>query len=259
MGRLLSTAPGYFISTLSILSAMERLPAVSVQDLAVRRGGREVFSGLSLEVPRGQVVGLMGPSGSGKTTLLRSVAGTQKTGGGTVTVLGQPAGSPQLRGRIGYMTQSPSVYEDLTATENLMYFARLLGRGRDAAEQAIREVNLGLEAHRLVSGLSGGQRSRVSLAAALVGAPDLLVLDEPTVGLDPLLRQELWRLFAQLAERGISVLVSSHVMDEASRCGRLLLLHNGQLLADLTPAELLEQTGAHDADRAFLVLLGGAR
>ncbi|MBD8043596.1 heme ABC exporter ATP-binding protein CcmA [Arthrobacter sp. Sa2BUA2] len=236
---------------------MERLSAVSVQNLAVRRGGREVFSGLSLEVPRGQVVGLMGPSGSGKTTLLRSVAGTQITSGGVVTVLGQPAGSAQLRGRIGYMTQAPSVYDDLTAAENLAYFARLLGRGRDAVEQAIREVNLGPEAHRPVSGLSGGQRSRVSLAAALVGNPDLLVLDEPTVGLDPLLRQELWKLFAQLAERGTSLLVSSHVMDEASRCGRLLLLHKGRLLADLTPMELLEQTGARDADRAFLVLLGG--
>lgn len=233
------------------------LPAVSVQNLAVRRGGNVVFDALSLDVPAGQVVGLMGPSGSGKSTLLRSVAGTQKTDGGTVTVLGQPAGSAQLRGRIGYMTQAPSVYDDLTVAENLAYFARLLGHGRDAVEQAIREVNLGPEAHRVVSGLSGGQRSRVSLAAALIGQPELLVLDEPTVGLDPLLRQELWRLFAQLAGRGTSLLVSSHVMDEASRCGRLLLLHKGRLLADLTPGELLEQTGAHDADRAFLVLLGG--
>jgi ABC-2 type transport system ATP-binding protein len=229
--------------------------AVAIDDLKVRRGRKPVLDGLTLNIPRGQVVGLLGPSGCGKTTLMRSIVGVQKVAGGRVEVLGEPAGSPALRHRIGYVTQASSVYDDLTVRQNLSYFRRVLGAGRDDIERAIEATDLGANASQLVSTLSGGQRSRVSLAAALLGSPDLLVLDEPTVGLDPLLRADLWGLFHRLAEGGTSLLISSHVMDEAARCDRLVLMRDGAILADETPEALLEQTGAADAEGAFLSLL----
>jgi ABC-2 type transport system ATP-binding protein len=234
-------------------------PAVAIRGLRVVRGRRRVIPGLDLEIPAGQVVGLLGPSGSGKSTLMRCIVGVQVIEAGSVTVLGHPAGSPALRNRVGYVTQSPSVYADLSVRDNITYFARALGlRGaqlREAVERTLDEVDLQSWAGQLVQDLSGGQESRVSLAAALVGRPDLLVLDEPTVGLDPVLRRDLWDLFRHLAERGHSLVVSSHVMDEATRCDRLVLLRDGHVLADVTPAELLQQTGTPDADAAFLALI----
>ena len=230
-------------------------PAVVVDGLRVIRGSREVLPGISLSVPHGQVVGLLGPSGSGKTTLLRAIVGVQIVAGGTVTVLGEPAGSPGLRSRVGYDTQEASVYGDLTVRANLTYFAALVGAPRDAVERTIEAVDLTTDADSRVDRLSGGQRSRVSLGAALVGSPELLVLDEPTVGLDPVLRRDLWALFHRLANDGITLLVSSHVMDEATRCDRLLLLREGHLLADETPDGLLALTGAPDAEHAFLALI----
>ena len=233
--------------------------AVEVASLVVRRGRREVLHDLSLTVPTGQVTGLLGPSGSGKSTLIRAIVGVQLVERGTVTVLGEPAGSPALRDRVGYVTQQPSVYDDLSVRANVRYFARLQHPDRrtaDAkADEAIARVDLAGQAGDLVGNLSGGQTSRVSLAAALVGDPDLLVLDEPTVGLDPVLRRDLWRLFHDLAAGGTSLLVSSHVMDEATRCDRLLLLREGRVLADETPAGLLERTGQPDAESAFLSLV----
>lgn len=230
-------------------------PVVVVDGLRVIRGSREVLPGISLSVPRGQVVGLLGPSGGGKTTLLRAIVGVQVVAGGTVTVLGEPAGSPGLRSRVGYLTQDPSVYGDLTVRANLSYFAALVGAPRDAVERTIEAVDLTSDSDSRVDRLSGGQRSRVSLAAALVGSPELLVLDEPTVGLDPVLRRDLWAMFHRLANGGITLLVSSHVMDEATRCDRLLLLREGHLLADETPDGLLALTGAPDAEHAFLALI----
>jgi ABC-2 type transport system ATP-binding protein len=222
------------------------------------RGGTVVLPELSCDVARGSVTGLLGPSGSGKTTLIRAVVGVQRVAGGTVTVLGEPAGSRDLRARVGYMTQAPSVYGDLTVRENLRFFARVLGAPRATVERAIGDVSLDDQADRVVSRLSGGQRARVSLATALLGAPDLLVLDEPTVGLDPVLRRDLWQLFHTLADRGTTLLVSSHVMDEADRCTGLLLLREGRLLARGTPAELRERTGASQLDEAFLRLVDEA-
>jgi ABC-2 type transport system ATP-binding protein len=231
--------------------------AIETQGLLVRRGGREVLPGLDLQVPAGQVTGLLGPSGSGKTTLLRAIVGVQVVESGTVTVLGQPAGSAALRHRVGYVTQAPSVYADLSVRANVGYFARLAGveDPAGAAEAAIERVDLADHAEDRVRDLSGGQRSRVSLASALVGHPELLVLDEPTVGLDPVLRRDLWQLFHDLAGAGATLLVSSHVMDEATRCDRLLLLRQGRLVADDTPQGLLERTGRPDAESAFLHLV----
>jgi len=236
-------------------SATATATAVDVHDLRVVRGRRTVLDGLDLSVPAGQVVGLLGPSGSGKTTLMRAVVGVQQVADGSVEVLGQPAGHPSLRDRVGYVTQSPSVYADLTVEQNLRYFATLVGAGRDAVERVLDEVDLADRRGSVVDRLSGGQRSRVSLAAAMVGSPDLLVLDEPTVGLDPVLRRDLWDLFRRLAAAGTSLLVSSHVMDEATRCDRLVLLREGRVLADDTLPDLLARTGAPDAETAFLALV----
>lgn len=237
-------------------------PAVVIEGLRIVRGKRLVMPDLTLHIPAGQVVGLLGPSGSGKTTLMRAIVGVQIVEGGTVTVLGHPAGDPALRKEVGYVTQTPSIYADLTIRENIAYFGRAVGLKHaeltEAVERTLVEVDLVSHADNLVRDLSGGQESRVSLACALVGRPTLLVLDEPTVGLDPVLRRDLWNLFRELAAEGYSLVVSSHVMDEATRCDRLVLLREGRVLADLTPAELLERTGQTDADAAFLALVDAA-
>ncbi|MEU5526713.1 ABC transporter ATP-binding protein [Micromonospora chersina] len=229
--------------------------AVSVRDLVVERGRRRVLQGISCAVPRGTVTGLLGPSGSGKTTLMRAVVGVQRVDSGTVTVLGRPAGAAELRRRVGYLTQAPSVYADLTVRENARYFAALHGRDHAHADQTVADVGLAGAATQLVGNLSGGQRSRASLACALVGDPELVILDEPTVGQDPVLRADLWARFHAMAAAGTTLLVSSHVMDEAGRCDRLLLIRDGRLVADDTPAAVRAATGVDDLEEAFLRLI----
>jgi ABC-2 type transport system ATP-binding protein len=231
--------------------------AVAVAALRVVRGKREVLHGLTFEVARGSVTGLLGPSGGGKTTLMRALVGVQAKVSGTVAVLGLPAGSPELRSRIGYVTQAPAVYVDLTVRENLAYFAAVVGAPRGDVDRVLAQVDLEPFAATRVDNLSGGQRSRVSLATALLGSPELLVLDEPTVGLDPVLRRDLWATFHALADHGTTLLVSSHVMDEATRCDRLLLVRDGDLVADDTEAGLLAATGAADVEGAFLAIIEG--
>jgi ABC-2 type transport system ATP-binding protein len=242
------------------------IPAVHADGLTVVRGPRTVLRGLAFDVPRGQITGLLGPSGCGKSTLMRSIVGTQAKVTGTLDVLGRPAGHPTLRTRIGYVTQAPSVYDDLTVRQNLDYFAAILAPGRAAADrrhsdvtQAITDVDLTTHADSLAGNLSGGQRSRVSLAVALLGTPELLVLDEPTVGLDPVLRRDLWNLFHDIAaRRGATLLISSHVMDEAERCHRLLLMREGRILADDTPDALRTRTRTDTVEAAFLHLVDEA-
>lgn len=229
--------------------------AIEIDGLTVRRGGREVLHDLHADVPRGVVTGLLGPSGSGKTTLMRCIVGVQRIGAGSVRVLGRPAGSAELRGVVGYLTQAPSVYADLTVRENARYFASLYGLGRGEADRAVAEVGLADAAGQLVRSLSGGQHARASLACALVGGPGLLVLDEPTVGQDPVLRDELWRHFHELAARGTTLLVSSHVMDEAARCDSLILIREGRVIAHDTPDAIRAAAGTGDMDEAFLRLI----
>jgi ABC-2 type transport system ATP-binding protein len=228
---------------------------VAVRDLVVQRGTVRAIRGLSFTAPAGQVTGLLGPSGCGKSTLMRAIVGVQVVTSGTVEVLGLPAGDKRLRDRVGYVTQAPSVYDDLTVAENLRFFARVLGAAPTEVDRCIEAVDLSPARDQVVARLSGGQRSRVSLAVALLGSPELLVLDEPTVGLDPVLRRDLWAMFHRLADTGAGLLVSSHVMDEAERCDRLLLMREGELLADDTPAALLERTSTPDVESAFLSLV----
>jgi ABC-2 type transport system ATP-binding protein len=213
-----------------------------------------VLDRISVVVPHGSITGLLGPSGSGKTTLLRAIVGVQRISTGTVSVLGVPAGSPVLRRGIGYVTQTPSVYEDLTVLQNVRYFASLHGRGQRHPAEVVEEVGLGAQSSQLVSSLSGGQRSRCSLACALVGNPRVLVLDEPTAGQDPLVREQLWDKFRDLAHSGVAIIVSSHVMAEAARCDRLLLIRDGHVAAAGTPNDLRHRTGTQDMDEAFLML-----
>jgi len=229
--------------------------AIDVERLRVVRGGKRILPDISLHVEAGSITGLLGPSGAGKTTLIRAIVGVQIVDSGEVTVLGQPAGSPTLRDRVGYVTQAPSVYTDLTVRENLEFFARVLDAPRSRVDEVIATVKLSGQTGQVGGSLSGGQFSRVSLASALLSQPELLVLDEPTTGLDPVLRDELWSTFRGLAAQGVTLLVSSHVMDEASRCDRLLLLREGELLAAETPYGLLQRTGASDLDAAFLRLI----
>ncbi|GLV86234.1 multidrug ABC transporter ATP-binding protein [Streptomyces lavendulae subsp. lavendulae] len=245
-------------------------PAVHAHGLTVRRGTgrtpRTVLDDIAFDVPRGRITGLLGPSGCGKSTLMRAIVGTQAHVTGTLDVLGRPAGHPALRSRIGYVTQAPSVYDDLTVRQNLDYFAAVLDPGRAAADRrreavtrAITDVDLTARADALAGNLSGGQRSRVSLAVALLGSPELLVLDEPTVGLDPVLRRDLWNLFHDItATRGATLLVSSHVMDEAERCHDLLLMREGRILAQDTPDALRTRTRATTVEEGFLRLVDEA-
>ena len=228
--------------------------AIRVDDLRVVRGRNVVLPGISLSVSSAKVTGLLGPSGSGKTTLMRAIVGVQIVESGRVDVLGLPAGSPPLRSRVGYVTQAPSVYGDLTVRENLRYFARVLGAARARVTEAIDTVALGERADAVVRRLSGGERARVSLATALLNEPELLVLDEPTVGLDPVLRRDLWATFHALAKGGTTLLVSSHVMDEAERCDELLLVREGRIVAAGAPSELRARTGSDDLEHAFLSL-----
>jgi len=231
--------------------------AVEAHGLSVRRGGREVLHELDFTLTTGEVTGLLGPSGCGKSTLMRVLAGVQAHVTGEVAAFGEKAGSRALRHRIGYQTQDASVYVDLSVEENLRFFAKVLGLGREEVERCIEAVDLADHADQVVDNLSGGQIGRANLAVALLGQPDLLILDEPTVGLDPVLREDLWGLFHRIAEAGAAVLVSSHVMDEAERCDRLLLMRDGVFLADGTPRDIKEKAGADDVERAFLALVRG--
>jgi ABC-2 type transport system ATP-binding protein len=230
--------------------------AVAIRDLRVERGGKSVLPGVTLEVPAGSVTGLLGPSGCGKTTLIRSIVGVQRVESGVVEVLGEPAGTPAQRRRVAYLTQAPSIYADLTVRENLRYFAQILDAGPDRIDAVAEAVGLTDHLSTQAGALSGGERARASLAAALIGKPQLLVLDEPTVGLDPVLRRDLWDMFHGLAAEGATLLISSHVMDEAERCNHLVFMRAGQVIASASPEEIRAQTGKDDLEEAFIVLAG---
>lgn len=228
--------------------------AIAIQGLRVERGGSRILRDIDLTVPSGGVFGLIGPSGSGKTTLIRSIAGLQRIAAGSITVDGVTAGTASLRREIGYMPQSPAVYEDLTARENLAFLASTYRVERARVDEVLRLVDLTDIADRTVSTYSGGQRQRVSLAAAILPNPSLLLLDEPTVGLDPRLRVRLWSLFRAWASGGKTVIVSTHVMDEAAKTDRIAFLLDGQLVLNGTPGELVTQAGAVDLESAVLSL-----
>lgn len=235
-------------------------PAI-IKNLSVTLGGHvKALKHINLELSEGKITGFIGPSGAGKTTLIRSIVGRLQTPKGSIEVLGHPAGSAELRNAVTYMTQELSVYSDLTVNENLIYFARMSGQSRADAQKSVKEllatIDMPDKAIALVGDLSGGQKQRVSLAVALIGSPKLMVLDEPTIGLDPALRDRLWRLFNEIAARGTTLIISSHSMDEARRCEDLVLIREGEIIAHSSPKELLRKTGTGSVEQAFLKLVG---
>ena len=234
--------------------------SITASHLSVKKGKNQILDDLNFQITAGTITGLIGPSGSGKTTLMRTIVGVQQYDG-KLTVLDRDAGHKSLRRKIGYVTQSPAVYTDLTVRQNLLYFGKLVGASPSIVDRIIGKVQLHKQSSQLVDSLSGGQRARVSLAVALLGDPDLLVLDEPTVGLDPVLRNDLWNLFRSLAANGKTLLVSSHVMDEAERCEDLMLLRDGELLWNDSREKLLTHTKRKDVGSAFVAMIekGGSR
>jgi ABC-2 type transport system ATP-binding protein len=240
---------------------METETAVNIKNLSVTLGGQvKALKNVNLELPTGKTIGIIGPSGAGKTTLIRGIVGRLFTNKGSIAVFGQPAGSAALRQQVSYMTQELSVYADLTVKENITYFATMAGQSRrqsgETADQVLRQVDLTDKKSSLVGSLSGGQKQRVYLAVALIGSPKLMVLDEPTVGLDPVLRANLWELFARLAGQGTTIIVSSHSMDEAEKCNDLVLIRGGKVIAHSSPQELCRQTGVKTVEESFLKLVG---
>jgi ABC-2 type transport system ATP-binding protein len=227
--------------------------AVVVEGLTKSFGEISALAGLTLAIGRGQVFGLLGPNGSGKTTLIRMLVGLVCADRGSVTVLGRRMPNLDVLSGIGYMTQQPALYPDLSVSENVRFFAALQGAA-SRVDQTLETVGLAERRHSLVSALSGGMRTRVSLACAMVHHPELLLLDEPTVGVDPVLRARLWTHFGELARAGMTIVVASHVMDEAERCDRLGLLAAGRLLAEGSAAEIRERAGVTTLEEAFLAL-----
>lgn len=234
---------------------MDNTPAIVAKDVTVTKDKKLILDKLNFTVQRGSITGLIGPSGSGKTTLMRAIVGVQSVSAGELTVLHHKAGSRKLRRSIGYVTQSPAVYMDLTVLQNLFYFGTLVDANHAKVEKVIKSVQLQKQRDQIVESLSGGQKARVSLAVALLGDPELLVLDEPTVGLDPILRNELWELFGKMADEGKTLLVSSHVMDEADRCENLILLRDGSLLWSESRAALLAKTRRDSVGDAFVAMI----
>jgi len=236
-------------------------PAIKVKNVSVILGKQfKALKGIDLELLTGKVTGFIGPSGAGKTTLVRCIVGGLAVKTGEISIFGKPAGSSELRSQVSYMTQELSVYSDLTVKENLKYFAVMAGiprrQTKKVIENILKVVDMSHRSNNLVSNLSTGQKQRVSLAVALIGSPRLLVLDEPTVGLDPVLRDKLWKLFDFLASRGTTLIVTSHSMDEAKRCDDLVLIRDGEVIAHDTPDDLRQKTGTKSIEQSFLKLVG---
>ncbi|HEY8760959.1 MAG TPA: ABC transporter ATP-binding protein [Candidatus Dormibacteraeota bacterium] len=227
--------------------------AVAIVGVSKSFGSLKALDDVSLQVRSGEVYGLLGPNGSGKTTLIRTLVGLIVPDAGSVTVLGTRMPNVAVLGRVGYMTQQAALYPDLSVEENVRFFAAV-NDAEAGVEEALRFVELWDRRASVITELSGGMRQRASLACAIVHGPRLLLLDEPTVGLDPLLRIQFWEGFRVMTRSGISIVISSHVMDEAERCDRLGLVRFGKLLAEGTTAELKERAGTNDLEQAFLKL-----
>ncbi|WP_125666171.1 ABC transporter ATP-binding protein [Paenibacillus baekrokdamisoli] len=250
-------------SAAASLPLEQDLPVVALHSLVRQFGTTIVLDDITLRVERGELFGLLGPSGSGKTTLIKLITGIDKANHGTVHMLGELMPKLSMLQRFGYMAQSDALYNELTAKENLIFFASLYGlRGQQRnkrIQEAMEIVHLLEHLNKPVAAYSGGMKRRLSLAIALLHEPELLVLDEPTVGIDPVLRQSIWKELKLLRERGTTIILTTHVMDEAEKCDRLGLLRDGKMIAIGTPEELKQSSDSSTLEEAFIVLGGGMR
>ncbi|REE70668.1 ABC-2 type transport system ATP-binding protein [Paenibacillus taihuensis] len=238
-------------------------PVVDVRNITRRFGDKTVLDDISFGVERGELLGLLGPSGSGKTTLIKLITGIDKADGGSVVMLGERMPKLAMLQRFGYMAQSDALYNELTAKENLTFFGSLFGlKGKQLGsriQEAMAIVNLQDHLNKTVASYSGGMKRRLSLALALLHEPELLILDEPTVGIDPVLRQSIWHELGAMRERGTTIILTTHVMDEAEKCDRLGMIRDGKLIAIDTPAAIKEKSGTATIEEAFIVYGGGVR
>lgn len=238
-------------------------PVVETEGLARSFGGRAVLDGITLRIGRGELFGLLGPSGSGKTTLIKLLTGIDRADAGTVRLLGETMPKLSMLSRFGYMAQADALYGELTAKENLQFFASLYGlsgaRRNERIQAVMAVVDLLPHLNKPVSAYSGGMKRRLSLAIALLHEPELLVLDEPTVGIDPVLRQSIWKELLALRDNGTTILLTTHVMDEADKCDRIGLIRDGRLTAVDTPEALKARSGTRTIEDAFIALGGGVR
>ncbi|MCM3626371.1 ABC transporter ATP-binding protein [Paenibacillus glycanilyticus] len=236
-------------------------PAIAVSHIVRRFGERTVLSDISLTVPRGELFGLLGPSGSGKTTLIKLITGIDRADGGKVELFGQPMPQLKMLQAFGYMAQADALYQELTGKENMAFYGSLYGLTGKALASRIQScaalVNLNDHLDKSVNAYSGGMKRRLSLAIALLHEPQLLVLDEPTVGIDPVLRKAIWNELRDLTQTGVTIIVTTHVMDEAEKCDRLGLIRDGKLIAVDTPRAIIEQAGVHTIEEAFIALGSG--
>lgn len=234
----------------------ESEPVVVIEHLVKQFGKLRAIDDLTMTINTGETFGLIGPNGSGKTTLIRILVGLARPTSGTLRVLHERVPNSRVLAQTGYMTQLSALYNDLTARENLQFFCSIYGvRGKEQGQriqEILERVDLADRANDVVSKFSGGMKQRLSLACALVHHPRLVFLDEPTVGVDPELRRSFWNYFAQLNTEGVTIIVSTHHLDEAARCTRLALLRFGKLLAQDTPQALLQQSGKDNMEDAFL-------
>lgn len=239
---------------------MDEESAVQIEGLEVQYGHQIVLPKLDLVIPKGQIIGLLGPSGCGKTTLVKSIIGINKYKSGSIYVFGKQIPSFDAMSAIGYMSQNDALYDDLSAIDNLLFFGKIYGIHGKAANIRAKElldfVDLSNDSKKAVRYYSGGMRRRLSLAIALINRPNLLILDEPTVGIDPVLRRKFWDEFELLKSEGCTILATTHVMDEASRCDRIILLREGKIIANGTPGELLIETNTNNIEDAFLYFSG---
>ncbi|CAI1492211.1 Ribosomal protein S16 [Thermococcus nautili] len=236
------------------------MPALVVKELRKSYGDFEAVRRLSFEVERGEIFGLIGPNGAGKTTTIKTIVGLLKPDSGEIELLGRKMPDKEVLARVGYMPQELALYLNLTVEENLWFYSRLYGLPREEFERRKEEVLrfVGLEKFRdrLVAELSGGMQRRASLACALVHEPEFLILDEPTVGVDPGLRASFWRYFRELTDEGASILITTHYMDEAVNCDRVAIVIAGRVLVTATPEEIMAETGSATLEEAVLKLTG---
>lgn len=236
---------------------------IKATDLEIKYDKTTILKNINLNIKKGEIVGFLGPSGSGKTTLVKALIGMKAPTKGEIEVFGVRMPSLEVVAQVGYMAQSDALYDDLTALDNLLFFGELYNlKGKASKERSmelLELVDLQRDANKAVRNFSGGMKRRLSLAISLIHSPELLILDEPTVGIDPVLRKSFWNEFKRIKENGGSIIITTHVMDEAYNCDRLSLIRDGEIIADGSPKEIISSSGTNTIEEAFLYYSTGRK